>query len=67
MNRYLGWREVVRHLGISRTTLWRWLRTGQFPTPVRLGPGRVAFRESDIREWEDAREKVEYGAAQEAP
>ena len=67
MNRYLGWREVVRHLGISRTTLWRWLRSGQFPPPVRLGPGRVAFREADLIEWAAAREEVEYGAAEGAP
>ena len=43
--------EVVRMLGISRGTLYRWMSTGNFPRPIRLGPASIAWRRSDIDEW----------------
>lgn len=63
MNRYLTWREVTSRLGVSKQSVWRWVAAGRFPAPVRLGPGRVAFRECDIIEWEASREEVRYGGA----
>jgi prophage regulatory protein len=44
-----------RHLpdaaGISTTTAWRLRKRGLFPAPVRLSPGRVGWRKSDIDRW----------------
>jgi predicted DNA-binding transcriptional regulator AlpA len=53
--RYLGWAEV-RPLfgGISRTTAWRGARDGWLPRPVRVSPGRNAWRSSDIAAWQAA-------------
>lgn len=36
----------------SPATIWRWIKAGTFPAPVRLGPGIVAWRESDLEAWE---------------
>lgn len=30
--------DVCGRLRISRVTLWRWVRTGQFPEPIYPGP-----------------------------
>ena len=30
--------EVLKMLGISRSTLKRWVKSGDFPRPFRLGP-----------------------------
>lgn len=46
-------RAVRKFAGeISNTTLWRWIRAGAFPAPVRLGPSPVRFwRRSDLEKW----------------
>jgi len=48
--------EQVRDLHpVSRATRWRMVRDGDFPPPVRISPGRIAWRESDVRQWIAAR------------
>ncbi|MDT3669518.1 MAG: AlpA family phage regulatory protein [Aromatoleum sp.] len=38
-------------LPISHPTLWRWVKAGKFPKPVKLS-GRVsAWRVEDVRAW----------------
>jgi predicted DNA-binding transcriptional regulator AlpA len=39
---------------VSKSTLWSWCKTGDFPKPVRLGPGTVAWRVEDIRAFMQA-------------
>ena len=48
-------------LPFSPSTLWRKVRMGQFPQPVRLSAGMTAWRVSDIRAW------MEEAAAKEIP
>lgn len=41
---------VVRTLhGISRSTVWRWVRAGTLPAPVKLGQRIVTWRVGDLR------------------
>ncbi len=54
--RFLGWRQVQELTGLGRTTAWRLRRTGDFPDPVVLSPGRVAWRERDIAAWNESRD-----------
>ena len=54
MDRILRIPEVVEITGLSRTTIWRRVRSGDFPPPVRLGSPAtrsVGWRESEIRKW----------------
>lgn len=36
---------------LNRTTLWRWIKSGRFPKPKRIGNGRNIWFSSDIQEW----------------
>lgn len=36
---------------VSHATLWRWVRQGKFPAPVKLGPQVTAWRVGDLRNW----------------
>lgn len=36
---------------VARATLHRWVAAGDFPRPVRLGPGVAAWRVEDVRAW----------------
>lgn len=52
VERYLRERQIVGELlPFSASTLWRKVRTGSFPTPVKLGPAITAWRERDIVAW----------------
>ena len=42
---------VLTRIGVSDTTLWRMVKAGRFPAPVRLSPGTVGWHESDVSEW----------------
>ena len=52
--------EVLAMTGLSRTTLWRRVKAGDFPARVRLGGRRsraVGWRRADVERWlEELRE-----------
>ena len=48
----LSRREVMRRTTWSAPTLWRRVKDGFFPPPVQIGPGRVAWTDSDYNSWE---------------
>lgn len=48
--------EVEARTGLSRSTLYEWMKRGEFPQPVKLGARIVAWRESDVTEWLESRE-----------
>lgn len=44
--------EVLRRIGVGRSTLYKLMGSGQFPEPVRFS--RVlTWRDSDIQDWID--------------
>lgn len=49
--------KELSHKGISYSTsqLYRKIAAGTFPKPVKLGENRIAFVESEIDEWIEAR------------
>ena len=53
--------EVQREAGnVSRTTLWRMWRKGNFPKPIQISPGRVGWLESEVNEWKVARSSLRH-------
>jgi prophage regulatory protein len=54
--RLLRTREVCSRAGIGRTTLYKLVQSGAFPASRRLGERTVAWLESDIEAWIEARE-----------
>lgn len=37
--------------GVSRTTIYEWVKKGQFPKPVKIGGRAIAWRISDLDQW----------------
>lgn len=54
-DRLLAWPAVRDITGLSRTTAWRMQKTGDFPLPVVVSPGRVCWWESELAAWKIAR------------
>lgn len=48
-------RDVVHITNLSRTTIWRLERAGEFPKRLQLAANRVGWREEEIRNWIDTR------------
>ena len=53
--RFLRLKEVVGATGLSRMTIWRLERSGEFPRRRRLGPRSVAWLQSDVEQWIESR------------
>lgn len=47
--------EVLKRTGLSRMTLWRLEKTGQFPRRRQLGCNSVAWLEEEVTAWERSR------------
>ena len=51
-DRLLNKWAVERETSLDITTIYRRMKAGMFPQPVRVGKRRVAWRESDIAAWQ---------------
>ena len=53
--RFLRQKEVVWATGLPAPTIYDFMKAGQFPKPVKIGPRRVAWLESEVKAWKAAR------------
>ena len=43
--------QVEQRTGLSRSTLYQYMKDGYFPKTVPLGPRAVGWLESDVSDW----------------
>ena len=56
--RILRRREVERLTRLSKASIYRKMRTGTFPLPLKLGERAVAWRADEIHEWVASRHRA---------
>jgi predicted DNA-binding transcriptional regulator AlpA len=49
MDHYISASQICDSLNITHVALWRRVKTGVFPSPVKLAERKIAFRESEVR------------------
>lgn len=54
-DRILPWSQVKVISGLSRTTVWRLQKTGDFPASVQVSPNRMGWWQSELLEWKRSR------------
>ncbi|WP_082481234.1 helix-turn-helix transcriptional regulator [Pseudomonas sp. Leaf127] len=54
LDRYLKEAEVLQVTSLSHATIWREVKAKRFPKPIRISPGRVGWRASEIAVWQSA-------------
>jgi prophage regulatory protein len=54
-DKMLRFPEVEALVGLSRSTIDRLIRAGDFPVPKKLGARSVGFSSADIARWQSAR------------
>ena len=55
---FLRRKQVETRTGLSRSTIYQYIKDGAFPRPVQLGLRAVGWLESDVSDWIAARVKV---------
>ena len=46
---------VQARVNASKTSIYAWVRSGNFPPPVKLGMRAIAWRRSDVDRWIESR------------
>ena len=47
--------DIQELTGKSRSTIWRWVRSGQFPAPIKIGANSVAWTKEQYCSWLESR------------
>ena len=63
MQRFLRRKDVEQITGLPTSTLYDQMHRGGFPRPIKITANRVAWLESDIIEWQQARIAAARGEA----
>jgi len=48
--------QIENVIQASRATIYRWIKEGNFPKPVHIGPNMVRWKASDLEVWLAERE-----------
>jgi prophage regulatory protein len=64
--RLLSAKQVMARMGWSRTTLWRRVRDGLFPAPVKTGAISAAFYEDEVDAAQEKLPRVTWAPQSEA-
>lgn len=56
---YASDKQLSEFLEVSRQTIWRWVREGKFPTPIKLGPNCTRWNLEHVKSWEASKEGAE--------
>lgn len=48
---FIRQKQLAAIIPFSRTTLWRKVRNGEFPAPIRLSAGITAWKVELVRAW----------------
>lgn len=58
IQQYLTDKECASRYCVSRDTIWRWKRNGEFPKPIKLGEACTRWKLQSLEEWEEAKERA---------
>jgi prophage regulatory protein len=54
MTNFIRIQDVMKKIGIARSTIWLWVKENRFPKPVKLSPRITVWEEDKIQEWQKA-------------
>jgi len=65
----VGWsndKQLARHYGVTRSTMWDWVREGRLPKPKKLTPRRTRWSNAEIAQHDQKIKNLEYKQFMEA-
>lgn len=55
--------QIIQITGLSRATIYRLRKLGEFPQPRKLAPQRVAWLAEDLQDWIESRDIADTSSA----
>ncbi|SDR80759.1 Prophage CP4-57 regulatory protein (AlpA) [Halopseudomonas sabulinigri] len=52
---YFTVKQISQRYSVSPATIWRWVSTGAFPKPHKLGPATTRWHIADLEDFEPKR------------
>src|SRR5215469_4348713 len=49
--------DLIRRQRVSAASIWKWVRNGDYPKPIKLSKNASVWKVADILAWEQAREQ----------
>ena len=43
--------QVLDYVGVSKPTIYRWIKEKTFPEPIKLSTRVAAWKTADVKEW----------------
>ena len=59
-------KQLARHYGVTRKTIWDWVREGRLPKPKKLTPRRTRWSNAEIAQHDQKIKNLEYKQFMEA-
>jgi len=53
-------KDLCKKLGISRTSIYRYMKLNKFPRPIVLSTNTIGWKECEIDEWVESRPRAIY-------
>ncbi|MFZ6044396.1 helix-turn-helix transcriptional regulator [Vibrio natriegens] len=51
ISRFVPRADMQKLLGVSRSTLYLWVKSGYFPSPIKVNGNRIGWRAADFKHW----------------
>jgi len=49
--------QVMELTAAARSTIWKWVKDGEFPQPIKLSPRVTAWKLSEVEAWIESKVK----------
>lgn len=49
---------VLERVGVCKGTVYSWMRRGEFPRPLRVGPNSVRWSSLEVERWIAGRQRA---------
>lgn len=56
-------RRVLEKTGMGRSSVWRMVKEGTFPAPIKLSPRMVGWVEEEVNDWLVEKTRIREGSA----
>jgi predicted DNA-binding transcriptional regulator AlpA len=53
---YFSDKQLAKKYGVHRSAIWRWVKNGNFPKPVKLSPGCTRWLGAAVDAWDQKKE-----------
>ncbi len=58
VNKIVRLKQTIEDTGLPRSSIYRYVKAGTFPAPIKLSDRSIGFLESELNEWLESRVSI---------